>query len=281
VQLPTRACRAIGVTGTIAVAETDGGVVSIGAEAPAAWLDLPEGAHLQTKHPATGRELSFDGPGRVLPCVASRGRATDGTSGLRPAWSAPEEEAWIAWGVVASAPSGEAPGQEEWLVTPLGVVRYTAAQVKVYVDRAERRLRVSTMSGAAFAWTPDGITVATDPEVAAARDTDGWVRLSGAIGFVAVAKKPGSPLEDARAATTQCTAAAREAHDVAVALSRPDAAISQLGSRHVTARRIARAACAVASVRVSAVGGADAGAPLSAQIASAEAAWRNLGDAPK
>jgi hypothetical protein len=277
--LTARACRAIGVTGRIAVAETDGGVVSIGGEAPAAWLDLPEGTHLQTKHPATGRELSFDGPGRVLPCVAWS--TPDGTSGLRPAWSTPEEEAWIASGVVASAPSGEAPGQEEWLVTPFGVVRYTAAQVKVYVDRAERRLRVSTMSGAAFAWTPDGVAVATDPEVAATRDAEGWLRLSAAIGFVAITKKPGSPLEDARAAASQCTAAAREAHDVAVALGKPDAAISELGSRHVTARRIARAACAVASVRVSAVGGTDAGAPLSAQIASAEAAWRNVGDTPK
>ena len=121
-----------------------------------AWVGLAKGARLVVKDPRTTRETSFrgiSGPARARACVGFA------------------EESWVAAGrFESSVGAGEAPGAEEWIVTPFGVVRYAAA--KVTVDVQPRDAEVKLDSGVAFAWTPVGIAPATDGGL-----EDGWLRL--------------------------------------------------------------------------------------------------------
>ena len=102
-------CRAIAVDGPVRVEGADAGALALQSEIPdQTWLSLGPDARLVAKDPRTTRETAFVGPARVRSCVAHR------------------EESWLAAGRFESAiGAGETPGAEEWVVTPLGVVRYT------------------------------------------------------------------------------------------------------------------------------------------------------------
>jgi hypothetical protein len=229
--------------------------IDAGAEVPArAWIDLEKGGTLTTKDRRSGREVSFAGPARIMPC-------RDGA-----------EEAWMLRGTVTGNPgSGEAPGQEEWVVTPFGVVRYASAAGTI---AAEDKLHVSLVSGTAFVWTPGGTTKASDGPV---HDVERWTRIDMGGGLVVTATRK----LDARLATTGCTTAAQAAADLAQAVTAPDANVGDLAARHVVLRREARAACALAALRVATLADEGEKKALAALVDSADQNWHSshLGEA--
>jgi hypothetical protein len=240
-----------------------------------AWLSLAPDARLVAKDPRTTRETAFLGPARVRACVDHR------------------EESWLAAGRFESAiGAGETPGAEEWVVTPLGIVRYLAA--KVSVDVHARDARVALGSGVAFLWLPDdvhegrsspaspgpashpglpgdaGASDAGHPVAATTVvDDDGWLRMSeGALDVSAT--RPATLRETdraARASVDQCVALEKRARALATELlSGPIAADGRTAKDQMKTRRIARAACAVASLRVDMLGPAGPRAEMAARL---------------
>jgi hypothetical protein len=259
-------CRAIAVDGPVraeAPPSVDGGAHSPDGEgggAPGlqnialqeeipndAWITLGNDGRLVAKDPRTTRETAFDGPGRVKACV---GHA---------------EESWLASGKFeSSVGAGETPGAEEWVVTPLGVVRYMAGRLTVEVRMSERsqgsEVRVTVGSGGAFLAPADDAAVKMADAGPATLDDDGWLRMSegvltlaprGAQGHAAAAP---TPLAAAEKATAQCTTMTQRARTMADDLASgdglPDAAAAK---EQVKTRRLARAACALAKLRADAL----------------------------
>lgn len=226
-------CRVLGVFGKAPAG------LGIGNTAPRdAWSTLLAGTRVQTKAVRTGRELAFEGPARVIPCKMS-------------AWG--EEEAWAIGGTVTSSPgSGEAPGQEQWIVTRLGVVRYAAATAKVSAPEDGASMTVRVPQGAAWMVAADDARTDTDAEAG----QDGWTRLgTGAVAeTVTVAFKDAGPTPRARAETAvaRCSEAAKASREVAAAIEGMEAGVplGDLPVKDIVARRRARAFCAVAGVRV-------------------------------
>jgi len=256
------ACRAITVEGDVHIetssgpAGPDAGLVPVllqGLAPTEAWVGLAKGARLVVKDPRTTRETSFRGlagPGRARVCVGFA------------------EESWIAAGrFESSVGAGEAPGAEEWVVTPFGVVRYGAA--KVTVDVLPREAEVMLESGAAFAWTP------VAPATGDAGLEDGWMRLPAGRTRLQSREPAGGP-EAARIALDRCKTLAASARALAVQVMSPDGgAGGSTIAAQVTTRRLARAACAVASMRVHALAESDA-APLVRPLADANASWSGI-----
>ncbi len=255
-------CRILGVTGQATLSSLDGGGISrlgLGATpAPHAWVALEDATKLQTKNPRTGRELAFDGPGRVQPC--------------NPSATGDDEEAWVQRGRFASAPgSGEAPGQEQWVVTPLGVVRYAAATAQVRVD-ADVSVRVA--QGAAWLWVAADARRRAD----AAVDADGWTRLGAESAEQIVPAGTGAPnlAAAASSALAECKTAARDAWSLAHALAeKAGGPLGELPVQHVVARRRARAACAVAGLRAAALDGPER-TRLTVAVRVADFTWSAL-----
>jgi hypothetical protein len=221
------------------------------------WIALAKGARLVARDPRTTRETTFRGPGRVRACVDA------------------EEESWLASGTFESAPgAGEVPGAEEWVITPLAVVRYGAGRLTVDVRPEATSLAVA--EGAAFAWTGEDVA-----GILGSPDSEGWVRLapSGKARATLVPRAPRAPREAAAAAATTCARLAGVSRTMAAALlGRPedagtDAAAS--AADQVRARRVARAACNVAMLRVHALPAAEA-ETLLPSLREADTAWRTL-----
>ena len=84
-------------------------------------------------------------------------------------------------------------------------------------------------------------------------------------------------LARARFASDSCTAVAREARRLARLLAEPDGGIGDLGPRHVDARRKARAACAVASLRAELLPPSETREGLLGSLRAAGSEWRALG----
>lgn len=242
------------------------------------WLALSTDARLVAKDPRTTRETSFLGPARVRACVDHR------------------EESWVAAGRFESAiGAGETPGAEEWVVTPLGIVRYLAA--KVSVDVHARDARVALGSGVAFLWLPDdvhqgrpspassgpaatrpaglpgdaGATDAAPGPLAATTvvDDDGWLRMSEGTLDVSTTRPATLRETDraARASVDRCVALEKRARELAAQLlSGPLAADGGTAKDQMQTRRIARAACAVAALRVDMLGPAGPRAEMAARL---------------
>jgi len=85
----------------------------------------------------------------------------------------------------------------------------------------------------------------------------------------------GGAADRARSAVEACSQRASRARELARAVlsGRADGAVVV---DQVVARRLARAACAVASLRVSRLAASDAAAALSVRVADADAAWSAL-----
>lgn len=205
------------------------------------WFDVARGGRVVAKDPKTGRETTFRGPARVRACVGYT------------------EESWLASGHFESTVgAGESPGAEEWVATPYGVVRYTAA--KMSVDVGARDADVTVEGGQAFAWG--------GPTDAGTAD-EGWTRLS-------VGKSKLTMRDAPAAAVGRCAKLAEAARALAAKVMSPEGGVDG-GTilEQVTTRRLARAACAVASVKTNALAPADA-APLLHPLADANAAWSTL-----
>jgi hypothetical protein len=267
------ACRAIGVDGIVepmADDETDGGppgpALAVDRELSAGRLSLAPGARLVVKDPRTSRETTFIGPGRARACVGER------------------EESWLYGGrFESSLGAGEGPGAEEWVVTPVAVVRYTAAQVRVDVKGELATIAVGV--GDAFVWMSDDahVRVLRLPDAGASgADAGGredesdlpWRRVAGATWQVTVAGALDSHL-----AVEACRARAARSRDLAVAvLSRDDAGRADAGREvadQVRERRLARAACALAAVRLGTAPSKSRAADADA-IREADEAWREI-----
>jgi hypothetical protein len=225
---PLRPCRVMAMQGAPTI------VLDASAPAPLhtsdvaqGWLSLAPGDGVTVTLPRTGRELAFVGPGVVEPCVGT-------------------DEAWLARGTFqGSRGSGEAPGADQWIVTPFGVVRYGAAILEVRVDGGT--LRTSLKGGSAMIL----------PETAGA-----WEQLT--IGASRVVK--GVPLGAAASAAAEgrcakATAAAKTLDDAILAPGAPTSpGFGDLAARANDAHVLARATCALAGLRaqVSALAGAEA-----------------------
>jgi hypothetical protein len=259
---PRLACRAIAVDGDVRVqAAATNGAGDAGATAvllqglvpTEAWIDVAKGGRLVAKDPRTARETTFRGPARARACVGYT------------------EESWLASGVFeSSVGAGESPGAEEWVVTPFGVVRYGAA--KIGVDVKPRQADVALETGTAFAWAPLA-AVATAGDAGATEE--GWTRLNAGRSTLTAARGEGTT-DGAKLAVDRCTTLATSAHGLAEQVLSPNGgADAGTIAAQVATRRLARAACAVASLRVWTLPEADA-APLRRPLADAVAAWSNL-----
>jgi hypothetical protein len=268
------ACRVIALDGYVSVAGQAGQAGQAGEAggdaagpplllqglvAPEAWLDLPAGARFVAKDPRTTRETTFRGPGRVRACVGYA------------------EESWLAGGSFESTVgAGESPGAEEWVVTPFGVVRYVAAKLSLAV-RA-RGAEVSVESGVAFLWTTASVDwKSSDPRVDAGALEESWLRLAPGRAKVAPGDRPPlGPLDEARRAVQRCADEAKSTRALTTQVMAPGGADAATIGQQVTARRTARAACAVATLRVQTLPALPEVAGLSRQLAEADAAWSAL-----
>jgi hypothetical protein len=231
------------------------------------WLTLTTSSRLVAKDPRTTRETTFRGPGRVRPCVGRR------------------EESWVTAGAFESVVgAGEAPGSEEWLVTPLAVFRYVAASIRVEV-RA-KSTSVIPASGLTFAWVADDARVRWVGDAGGGDggghqgggpNTDGWERVAdGPVAIEPVAAAPA--LQSARTAVDQCATLADRAHQLATLLMAPSVGLpdASTAAEEVLARRLARAACAVAALRTGTLPEAPARDALAAKLKDAEGTWTSL-----
>jgi hypothetical protein len=246
-------CRAIAADGDVRIESgTDAGATPLtsSSEIPVeAWLLLGKDARLVAKDPRTTRETTFLGPGRFRACVNLG------------------EESWASAGSFESVVgAGESPGAEEWVVTPEAVVRYAAASL--HVDASPQGTRLRLANGVAFLWPPQG-------EAAA----EGWQRVTAAETTI-----PGPSRTDGSAAATavdRCALLAARSQELARALlAPPDGGPGggNVAAEQVTARRLARAACALAALRVDSlsVGETSRKDALSAKVRAAEIERRAL-----
>jgi hypothetical protein len=184
------------------------------------------------------------------------------------------EEAWVAEGAFEStAGAGEAPGAEQWVVTPHAVVRFASAKVRLGVRPTGTT--VTMVAGVAFVWPPAG----RGSDAGALEE--GWQRLAAGSTLLGPAGGTGD-------AVARCADLARRTHDLTAALFFPDggAPTGATVTDQVTTRRLARAACAIGHLRVETdapLPGGDGG-PLGtgAQddrrklLETADVAWRSL-----
>jgi hypothetical protein len=248
-----------------------------------AWIALGAKGRLVVRDPRTARETTAAGPGRVRMCVDS------------------QEESWLAGDTVSfeSSPgSGEAPGSEEWVVTELGVVRYSAARLGVQARAGAISLTVT--DGVAFVWPAQDATFslpppAKDRDAVAAppvSEADGWERVAGPARMTLsvrprVHRDPAA--RSAAGALAQCTQLANRTRELAAALlappsagdpARPDASLVADPVEQVRTRRLARAACAVARLRAAETTDDTAGG-FERALKQAESAWRELPSPPE
>ncbi|MGH7435888.1 MAG: hypothetical protein ACRENE_09460 [Polyangiaceae bacterium] len=240
--LASAPCRIIALTGA---ATADSTPLSLQGSVPATWLSLADGAHLVAKDPRTARETTFDGPARLRDCVGSA------------------EEAWVGDGSFEStAGAGEAPGAEQWIVTPHAAVRYASAKVRLRVRATGTT--VTMVAGVAFVWPPAAGATDAGPLPL----EEGWQRLPTGTTTLAAGGGAGE-------AVARCTQLAGRSHDLTAALFWRDGGplAGTVVTDQVTTRRLARAACALAHVRVEGAGGSAADASA---IQTADEAWRSL-----
>lgn len=264
-------CRAVAVDGDVRPIHgdlMDGGTIeppiALQAIVPeGVWLVAGDHARLVAKDPRTTRETAFVGPARFRACVAHR------------------EESWVGAGHFDSAVgAGESPGAEEWLITPFAVIRYSAA--KLHVEVAATATHIVVETGPAFVWAADDARAlrrdrATPGDGGPDDATDlPWRRVGEGTMHVISTASPA-----ARSAVDACVERARHTEELTRAMragapaAGPDAGVTP-GERiaeQVRARRLARASCALASVRVALSGDADTRRDLEAALGDANARW--------
>jgi hypothetical protein len=88
--------------------------------------------------------------------------------------------------------------------------------------------------------------------------------------------KAGSPEETAQASLDRCSVEAKASKELATAIGSPDASLAQVAPRHVIARRVARAACAIAALRVNLLAPSPARDTMMTNLRQAEMEWRSV-----
>jgi hypothetical protein len=272
-------CRAIACNGDVHFrSELDAGPgEALRADAEIAgdrWVSLAPSARLVAKDPRSARETTFLGPAEARVCVGRR------------------EESWLASGSFESTTgAGEAPGAEEWVDTPLAVVRYASAKLRIVVR--PDKTTVTSAGGVAFVWVADGaLLFARGSDAGAARGgtpEEPWLRLSeGTIELRP--SKLGSALHREVPpevawlldAAGRCSSLAEQSEGLArrilahVLGEGGSAPTADEMARQVTTRRLARAACAVAQVRARSLPPSDFRAELLKELDQAETRWSTL-----
>lgn len=233
------------------------------------WIDLPATAKFTAKSPRTLRETTYEGVGFVRPCVDH------------------DEEAWMIGGnFSAVSPGNESPGAEEWVVTTLGVIRYTSASLAIRSDK--KSIDVIVTGGNASILVPSFVRLKDGSDAGSAPDAgvSDWIRKDQ--GFSGSLSSTLSDDKMAPAAIDACASAAAATKAIALQLEAPDAAVGVLGGAHTESRRLARGLCSVARVLVAKLPDDKPSAPvtatspnntkakLQAAIDAAEKDWRTL-----
>ena len=233
-------CRVMSASGDVLREESHARLIAPAALVDAPWISLGKAAKISVTNAASAREIGFEGPGRVRPCVGE---------GLA-------EEAWLTTGTFASSRgTGARPGAEEWVITPFVVVRYASQAVEVSVSDAG--VDVTSAEGvSAFA---GGAVDAGDPA---------WAFVHGKATF-----KPGATMQSL---VDRCVQSSQAASDLAASIAAPDAALGELAPRHVAARQLARAYCAMARVRLELLPPAREPSAQRLAVDMADARWRRL-----
>ena len=235
------------------------------------WLDLVAHASFTVRTLETGRELRFEGPGRVRACA--------------------DDVALVAEGSAIGLPgSGESPGAEQWVATACGVARWASGvhrftgahdACKLQSSLGTVQLYVAADVTAAEVAVDGGAPHAADADAGAPNKPSPWRRIDGRR---AVALQPKGAIDGAagvKAALGACEHAADAVQKAAAAMLQGGRAtdgggtgtvgIGDLAEESVVARGVARAACAVAAVRVALAGSK----PLDeARLAAASIRWR-------
>jgi hypothetical protein len=232
--------------------------VAVGTELDVSlWLDLDGGSKVTSRHPRTGRETAFGGPGRARPCV----------------YLEYPEEAWVVEGKFHSVPwEHEIQGALEWVVTPSGALFYATAEVDVTVT--ENQTIVKVAEGSVSVWTGDqaGPVKPMVPSEEGVVTPEGWIGLD-ATQAVTLTTKEASREEKAQAGLTRCLAEAKATTSLA-SLPEAKAAAAQASSKLSMARLRARAACGVADLRVNQLALSPMRETMVATVKRAETEWR-------
>ena len=237
---------------------------------PTGWLDVAARTNFTVRTLETGRELRFEGPGRIRACA--------------------DDVALVAEGSAIGLPgSGEAPGAEQWAATACGTVRWASGVHRFTGARDVCKLQSS--QGTAHLYVADDVTaedVAVDggpPDAgqAVASTTDGG-SAAGKSGWRRIDARRALRLQGhgtldspaaVKSALASCERAAQAVQRLATSLTSGDAGsgtMGELAMESVAARGIARAACSVAAVRV-AISGSKA--PDQARLDAANSSWRS------
>jgi hypothetical protein len=235
------------------------------------WLDVAAQANFTVRTLETGRELRFEGPGRVRACA--------------------DDVALVAAGSAIGLPgSGEAPGAEQWIATACGVTRWASGVHRFTGGRDACKVQSSLGSLALYVAADVVVTeVAVDGGApieagvdagSSGKPSSPWRRIDGRRSFALQPRSGALGAAGVKAALLACEHAADAVQKVAAAMLPGARAadggtsavpIGDLAEESVVARGVARAACAVAAVRL-AVAGAS---PLDeARLAAASIRWR-------
>ena len=236
------------------------------------WLDVAAKANFTVRTLETGRELRFEGPGRVRACA--------------------DDVALVAEGSAVGLPgSGEAPGAEQWVATACGAVRWASGVHRFAGARDACRLQSSL--GTAQLYVAEDVTaedVAVDGGAPLAGDAGptGHVRHGRRRGqaLLAAHRRPArAPPPGPRHARhprgrevgprlLRALRAGRPAprHQHDERRRGRTGTIGELAAESVVARGIARAACSVAAVRIALSGSK---APDLARLDAANSSWRS------
>lgn len=282
----SRGCRVVGIEGRASRVALDqvlsraGGLADAGVGPFVAtgealdgsqWiaLDQPGFAvpRLMLKDARSGREVAFSYGALARPCIG------DG-------------DAWLVTGRYRGLGGGDAPGNETWVVTPLGAVR-GGVGVASWRKNELPVLEVRLDAGAPAIWLAKGVDVelrpldeapdaAPPPSDAGAKPKlpapETVARLQGPWMLVATVTEPLGAKENL-AAVTACEREARGAAAAAAAIASPGRGVDGAEvAAHMSRRLAARAACSVAELRLALQPStaSDGGAGLAARLEEAK-----------
>jgi hypothetical protein len=182
--------------------------------------------------------------------------------------------ALVAEGAAVGLPgSGEAPGAEQWAATACGAARW-ASGVHRFVG-ARDACKLQSSMGTSRLWLAEDVTadeLAVDAGAPAAgaaplppsppdagRGGSSWRRIDAKRALRLHGRAPLDTATAVQAALSACDRRAKDVQDLAARMSRPShpgepASMGDLAARSVEARGVARAACAVAAVRIALAG---------------------------
>ena len=209
---------------------------------PSTWITLTSKGTFNVRVFETGRDLRFEGPGRFKACGG--------------------DVALVVLGSAIGLPgSGEAPGSEQWVATACGAARWASGVHRFAATPDACRLQVSM--GTLDFWLPGDVTAEDAPMDAGAPMPEAGAGDSGVgAGWHHVgtrrAYRFAGRLVDVKASLGECDAAATEvaslAKRMAAAAAGNTGELGAMAAQSVTTRGTARAACAVAAVRVAIAG---------------------------